>query len=237
MTQMKAKHLKDSMCVEFSQIFQLCSYVMDNSQSVPLIHETLETLLKFLTWIPLGYVFETKLISTLIHKFLNVPSFRNVTLKCLTEIAGIKAEEYSEQYVVMFSLVMTQLKQMLPLTTNIREAYKNGLDDEQFFIQNLALFICTFLKEHQQLVENKPEMQTTLLEALHYLILISVVEENEIFKICLEYWNHFAACLYRENPFSGTFSPVLQSQTAAPSIRRQLFQPILSKVTTMVSFR
>jgi exportin-1 len=95
MTQMKAKHLKDSMCVEFSQIFQLCSYVMDNSQSVPLIHETLETLLKFLTWIPLGYVFETKLISTLIHKFLNVPSFRNVTLKCLTEIGNLEQSLYN----------------------------------------------------------------------------------------------------------------------------------------------
>ena len=45
--------------------------------------------------------------------------------------------------------------QMLPLSTNIREAYKKGLDTEQFFIQNLALFICTFLKEHQQLIESK----------------------------------------------------------------------------------
>lgn len=44
---------------------------------------------------------------------------------------------------------------MLPLSTNIREAYKKGLDTEQFFIQNLALFICTFLKEHQQLIESK----------------------------------------------------------------------------------
>lgn len=28
MTQVKAKHLKDTMCNEFSQIFQLCSYVL-----------------------------------------------------------------------------------------------------------------------------------------------------------------------------------------------------------------
>ena len=28
MTQIKAKHLKDSMCSEFSQIFQLCQFVM-----------------------------------------------------------------------------------------------------------------------------------------------------------------------------------------------------------------
>ena len=37
---------------------------------------TLDTLLKFLNWIPLGYIFETKLIQTLILKFLTVPMFR-----------------------------------------------------------------------------------------------------------------------------------------------------------------
>ena len=40
----------------------------DNSQSIHLVGTTLETLLKFLNWIPLGYIFETKLISSLIYK-------------------------------------------------------------------------------------------------------------------------------------------------------------------------
>ena len=53
---------------------------------------------------------------------------------------------------------------MLPLSTNIREAYKNGQEDEQNFIQNLALFLCTFLKEHAVLIEQKPELQNNLLE-------------------------------------------------------------------------
>ena len=44
---------------------------------------------------------------------------------------------------------------MLPLTINIKDAYANGKDDEQKFIQNLSLFLCTFLKEHGQLVEKK----------------------------------------------------------------------------------
>ncbi|OXB51996.1 hypothetical protein ASZ78_015560 [Callipepla squamata] len=57
-----------SMCNEFSQIFQLCQFVMENSQNAPLIQATLETLLRFLNWIPLGYMCETKLISTLIYK-------------------------------------------------------------------------------------------------------------------------------------------------------------------------
>lgn len=44
---------------------------------------------------------------------------------------------------------------MLPLNTNIREAYAVGQDQEQNFIQNLAMFLCTFLKEHGILIERK----------------------------------------------------------------------------------
>ncbi|XP_045436739.1 exportin-1 isoform X6 [Pipistrellus kuhlii] len=176
-TQVKAKHLKDSMCNEFSQIFQLCQFVMENSQNAPLVHATLETLLRFLNWIPLGYIFETKLISTLIYKFLNVPMFRNVSLKCLTEIAGVSVSQYEEQFVTLFTLTMMQLKQMLPLNTNIRLAYSNGKDDEQNFIQNLSLFLCTFLKEHGQLIEKRLNLRETLMEVR--LLMVSRMAKPE----------------------------------------------------------
>ncbi|XP_033121049.1 exportin-1-like [Anneissia japonica] len=240
MTQAKAKHLKDSMCNEFSQVFQLCQLVLDNSQNAPLVGATLETLLKFLNWIPLGYIFETKQISTLIYKFLNVPMFRNTTLKCLTEIAGINVSQYDEQFVVLFTLTMTQLKQMLPLDTNIREAYANGRDDEQNFIQNLALFLCTFFKEHIQLIEKKQELSEILLEAHHYLTLISEVEETEIFKICLENWNTLASDLYRESPFSSTpSSPIVLANTSSTDIppRRKMYLSVLSKVRKIMISR
>ncbi|XP_025103585.1 exportin-1-like [Pomacea canaliculata] len=233
MTQAKAKHLKDTMCSEFSQIFQLCQFVMDNSQNAPLVGATLETLLRFLNWIPLGYIFETKLITTLIYKFLNVPMFRNVTMKCLTEIAGVQASQiYDEQFLQLFTLTMNQLKQMLPVETNIREAYQRGTDDEQNFIQNLSLFLCTYLKEHAQLVEKKLDQHPNLMTALHYLILVSEVEEVEIFKICLEYWSALAAELYRESPFSTSSSPLILGSKPLQEMpaRRQLYNPVLSKV-------
>lgn len=233
MTQAKAKHLKDTMCSEFSQIFQLCQFVMDNSQNAPLVGSTLETLLRFLNWIPLGYIFETKLITTLIYKFLNVPMFRNVTMKCLTEIAGVQASQiYDEQFLQLFTLTMSQLKTMLSVETNIREAYAHGSDDEQNFIQNLSLFLCTYLKEHAQLVEKKHDLHPLLMTALHYLILISEVDEVEIFKICLEYWSALAAELYRESPFSSSTSPLIIGTKPIPEMpaRRLLYNPVLSKV-------
>lgn len=124
---------------------------------------------------------------------------------------------------------------MLAPTTNIKEAYKHGRDDEQNFIQNLALFLCTFLKEHKNLIEKQQELHDLLLEAMHYLILISEVEETEIFKICLEYWNALASELYRENPF-GSCSPLLLSRPSQPSetpSKRQLYDSVLHKVCTL----
>lgn len=217
-TQTKAKHLKDSMCSEFSAIFHLCQFVLDNSPNPPLISATLETLLRFLNWIPLGYIFETKLINTLIFKFLPVPLFRNVTLKCLTEIAGVSVTNYGEMFVNLFTQTMAQLDTMLPLNTDIKLAYSNGGDQEQNFIQNLALFLCAFLKEHSNIAESSVPI---LRNALHYLVLISEVEEVEIFKICLEYWNTLSSDLYREAPYTG---PIYFTN------RRVLYNEVLNKV-------
>ena len=61
---------------------------------------------------------------------------------------GIEARAHEDQFCELFSLTMTQIKTMLPLTTNLKDAYKTGRDDEQNFIQNMALFISTILKEH-----------------------------------------------------------------------------------------
>ncbi|XP_066917047.1 exportin-1-like [Clytia hemisphaerica] len=124
---------------------------------------------------------------------------------------------------------MAQLKQMLPLTTNLKEAYGNGRDDEQNFIQNLALFLSSFLKEHGNLLEEKAELKATLLEGLHYLVLVSEVEEMEIFKICLEYWNALATDLYRESPFAAPMQLLGSPNTNVPP-RRQIYLPVLSKV-------
>lgn len=46
------------------------------------------------------------------HQFLGLPLFRNVTLKCLTEIAGVAVPSYDESYIMMFSQTITQLQEV-----------------------------------------------------------------------------------------------------------------------------
>lgn len=118
---------------------------------------------------------------------------------------------------------------MLPSTTNIKESYSNGQDDEQKLIQNLALFLCTFLKEHGALVEKAENLKELHLSALYYLLLISEVDEVEIFKICLEYWSSLASSLYLEK--HNTF--LIMGDTPpgyANAMRQSLYQPILTKL-------
>ncbi|KAI3723375.1 hypothetical protein L2E82_34904 [Cichorium intybus] len=55
------------------------------SQRIELIRATLAALHAFLSWIPLGYIFESPLLETLL-KFFPMPSYHNLTLQCLTEV-------------------------------------------------------------------------------------------------------------------------------------------------------
>ena len=55
MTQVKAKHLKDSMCSEFSQIFQLCIFVMVSTTASHTVTHTTVLCLLLLRRTPRAY--------------------------------------------------------------------------------------------------------------------------------------------------------------------------------------
>lgn len=126
----------------------------------------------------------------------------------------------------------------MPLSIDLKSAYRTAKDDDQKFIQNLALFLSNFLKEHGILIERTPDLKDTLMEALQYLVLISEVEEIEIFKICLEYWNILSAELYREVPYQQTAPSYLRSSSSnSVPTRRQFYNVMLSKVRRIMISR
>lgn len=151
MTSTKAKNLKTTMTAEFSSIFQLCSEVLSTADQPSLIKATLETLLRFLNWIPLGYIFETPIIDTLITRFLEAPETRNVTLKCLTEIGSLQIGQqysYDEKLVQMFTETLTRVSKIIPLSLDLKSTYANSNSRDQEFVLNLALFLSNFFSVH-----------------------------------------------------------------------------------------
>ena len=124
--------------------------------------------------------------------------FRNVTLKCLAEIAALNVgPEYDPKFVILFAMVMTSVNRMIPPSTNITQAYANAGDSGQELVLNLALFLSNFLSSHLRAVETE-QNRDVLLNAHLYMVKISQVDEREIFKICLEYWLKLVAELYEE---------------------------------------
>lgn len=153
MTSSKARNLKTTMTSEFASIFQLCSEVLNTANQPSLVKATLETLLRFLNWIPLGYIFETSIIETL-NRFLGQPEFRNVTLKCLTEIGGLQIGppyNYDEKVVHMFTETMTAVSHVIPLHSehlDLKQTYARSNGEDQEFVTGLALFFSSFFSAH-----------------------------------------------------------------------------------------
>ena len=214
MTAAKMKSMKESLNDEFSQIFHLCEFILEASQRPSLLLATLQTLQRFLTWIPLGYVFETHIVPAIITKFFPVATFRVATVDCLTEIASLSPTDVPETYQNTMRLLLVafiqQLSLMIPPDADLQKAYENGTEEECLFVKRLALFLSTYLKSYLPLFDEKQAdgrgiHEEVVVSALHYLVVVSTVDDEEVFKTCLEFWHHFCKELYTsEAQWKGT---------------------------------
>lgn len=235
----KVKKLKESLNSEFAAIYHLCEFILEHSQRPSLLKVTLQTLQRFLTWIPLGFIFQTQLIDILLNKFFPEPMFRNDTLDCLTEVGSLTdlEPEYDPLFRTLFAGFLTKLGAVFSPETELIGPFENGSEDDQIFIQRLALFLSGFFKAHLKVLET-PDTQQSLITGLYYLVRVSEVDDVEIFRICLEAWHMLAFDLYQtENEFKmrlGSQSSVLNlggnvNSNAAAS-RKYMYGPVLTGV-------
>uniref|UniRef100_A0A914HK84 Importin N-terminal domain-containing protein n=1 Tax=Globodera rostochiensis TaxID=31243 RepID=A0A914HK84_GLORO len=251
LTSSRAIQLKQQFCGQFEEVYRLCYEILETSDNAQLVYATLYTLHGFLDWIPVGYVFENNLID-LIIKFLPFPVFRSIAIQCLVEVSSITIDDnpqYGVKLVLLLKKVMEIIAEQLPLTFDIASSYINGTNEDQKFVSNFAQLLGTFFKEHSSLVEiisqhpddeQKAVKQAHLL-ALKYLLKISSeVEDIEVFKICLDYWNWLCMELFRESPFEQSEHPiidVLKRCTRQESPRRKLYIEVLSDLRLLMISR
>lgn len=261
MTQDKVSHLRTRFNEDFSRIFDLCQYVFssasDLQQSRPsLLIATLKMLEKFLSWIPVGYIFETQIIDVLVG-FVAVDPLRNATMPCLVEIAGLSGNivsQYDDRFRFLFVSFVQRLTSVWPLNLDIASAYEEADDETQGFVMDLALFFTNFFRYHVSLVDTDmtPDVRNAFRIAYEYLVKISRVPDVEVFKTCLEWWFKLASDLYDNEchipsaaersrplllnmPSSPQSPPMGNMVTAGPgsefvSQKRAFYAPILSEV-------
>lgn len=238
MVTMKVKKMKESLNSEFAAIYHLCEFILDHSQRTSLLKITLQTLQRFLTWIPLGFIFQTNLVDTLLNKFFPERLFRNDTLDCLSEIGSLSDLEpdYDPIFRKLFSGFLDRLRNIFGPETDLAQPFENGSEDDCVFIQRLALFMTGFLKAHLKALET-PETQQSLVTGLFYLVRVSEVDDVEIFRICLEAWHMLAHDLYQtENELKrpGSMTSVLHlgnnSNSSSLASRKFMYGPVLTGV-------
>lgn len=227
MTTKKIKKMKESLNDEFAKIYELCEYILDRSQKPSLLNGTLQTLQRFLTWIPLGYIFERQLIDALLTKFFAEALFRTSALECLTEIAGLVDLDprYNPLQQQMFVVLVKQLSLVIKPNADLAGLYEEATEVEQVFIKKLALFFTVFMKSHLGVLETQ-ETQAVLLAGMEYLVHISEVPDDEVFKICLEFYHHFTQDLYQDHV-----------SFASTDFRRGVYERLLTRIRLVIITR
>jgi len=204
MVSKKVAKLKDSLNSQFSTIYELCNFIFKSHVAQPgsvktsLLTTTLSTLANFLEWIPLGYIFETDLIQTLMIHFWDPLEYRIECAKCLNEIACLHegVQQYQPQLVQCFQGVVEKIQQ-LPENTPQACASLPGPQRVfwEVFHNQVALLLTGFLKHNMAAMEAQ---QAYMIPALNYLVRISMGPNEETFKICVEFWQTFSARIFLE---------------------------------------
>ena len=165
----------------------------------------------FLSWIPYGYIFETQIIEILLEHFFVVPALRNETILCFVEIEALEIDENEPNFkVYLEKQCITYCKfvhKVLEFTSgaNLAEEYSkvHSRQAQNFerFCRHLSLLLSGFLKNNlrrlEEVCEAAPMSETThafeasIKQGLFYMLQMSSIPEDELFKICVEFWNFF----------------------------------------------
>ncbi|PVU86567.1 hypothetical protein BB560_006659 [Smittium megazygosporum] len=232
-TQSKAAELKERMATEFSGIFQLCIEIFKSAVQPSLVRATLETFLRFLSWLPLGYIFDTDFLHDICSRFLEARETRNQVFKCLTEVSSFHVEEkYNAKMVSVFNMAMGALEKTIGSVKDFKTQWDDLDPDEQEFIQNSVLFLTAFLGNQLKLVEGSADINLVV-RAHEYIVRIMRVDDREIYKVCLEYCNSFVKTLY-EDSLSTQDKSLLNLSSSMKRPRHDKYEPVLSSLRLVI---
>ncbi|KAI9314458.1 armadillo-type protein [Dichotomocladium elegans] len=199
----KTDKLKSQMVAEFDHVLALGCEVLQKVASGSLVINTLDSLLRFLSWLPGTAIFETELISVLCARLepRQQQPIRNLVLRCFSEIVGRRelVQGCEMNLVSLDHLVMRAAHQIIPAENDIGAAYDNADSEDQAFIYHYAFFLTQALTTQKEIIASLN--QSVYLQALTDLLRLSRINENEIWNTCLDYWVILTSELCTSSPF------------------------------------
>lgn len=226
-----------------------------------LIRSCLTTLAAFLEWVPPAHIFSGDFLNLLIDNYLANNTFRTLTLECLTEVAGVTMDLQSNDphfqvyQASVLKLLVNSISKLRsefdPQTTSFALIHSQSDSNTQLslksFCQHLALFAYSFIKNHLVMVEdilnrnlvNDSEQGIVIssLDGLFKLVIsLTGFPEDEIFKICCDFWFEFAKYLYVQKSSLDWLGNKLWASVYRDSISKakELMIPRMAKPTEVL---
>lgn len=121
----------------------------------------------------------------------------------MTEIASLPPQDippgYRESMQQLLVHLINSLAVCIPREADLSKAYEEGSEEECLFVRRLALLLGTYLRSYLPLFD-LPDgglaHEAVVVESLIYMVRVSSVADEDIFKTCLEFWAQFTKDLY-----------------------------------------
>lgn len=276
LTKAKIFKLKNALFKDFQHILRFCYNILNDiifdsttdniKDMVTLANNTIITLNKYLVWIPIKSVMDSNIITILIEKFLVQRATRSNTLKCLTTLFDVKnfnsvsdIPDFETTIIQYFNSILQIISTnndsnifFLESDTNLNEIYQKLTLEDQLFLQDWEIFLCTFLNRHRTVIEdicNKSisQYKKLLIKSHQYILQMTTINDKEMFKIALDYWHDLVTALFIEienypfdqiNPYmdevslgTGALNPTLLKQVP---LKRNFYSEICSKLREII---
>lgn len=219
MTSQEVTALKGRFASDFQSVYEACDFVLkgylkDKSKvRLSLLKACMDTLLAFLSWMPLVYIFLTDLIEGILVPLMADKRVYLQALKCLEEIIEMdfSGENNETQVKIRAKLVvfkgcfLERLMNMHPLTrsfeTERRAKQAPGtplahLTQYDMFCRHIGRILAGFMKMNLEWLENNvnpenlPQQQVIDLvrTGIRYLILLTEVREESLYRQSCDFW-------------------------------------------------
>ncbi|XP_026193527.1 exportin-1 [Cyclospora cayetanensis] len=234
MVSKRVDKLMDQLTAQFQEVYDTCMFVLRSYIASPsgmresLVQQTLKCLSHFLKWVPLGFLFETDLVETLLQNFWEPVQYRPECIRCVTEMASLQlSPEEAAAFKHRLAALWVELtaravclpRQTLQYEDSAKVPPQMRLFWETTYCQ-LALCLTAFLRNHRETVVEPLDKETnrnSCVSTLQLLVEMSNISHEETFQICLDFWFSFAEKLLHEANQQAKVCVCLQNNAQARS--------------------
>lgn len=225
-TTVKKRILRAALEQEYYSIFQFISMILEYSQTQDVDDSLLSSCLKcfksFCNSMNPEFIFSTRIVDFIITHLNSKHS--TAALECLNEIALLKTQQLSENQIMKMNQIHFELIEFFKMYLGKfspgekpSNCYKNMDFEEKLFLKKYGIAFSSIYSNYLNIFENFQLVK----EGLEYFVMISKIDEFELFREIFPTWAKIVNELYSEYP--------LRIPTSKP-LNRTKYLPIMQSM-------